>query len=91
MKKLILKILLVVDVLAFVAYFVCAEFLIKYDTRTGVVYDGFGRMLTEAPAVFSAAGLFKEWAGLGWLVVDTAASFILLYLAYVLYKAATKK
>ena len=91
MKKLILKFLLVIDILAFVVYFVCAEFLIRYDTQTGAVRDGFGRMLTDAPAILSVAGLSKEWAGFGWFVVDTSVSFILLYFAYALFKAATKK
>ena len=91
MKKLFLKILLAIDVLAFIIYAVCSLFLVKYNTVTGITTDGFGRILTKAPLIFYSQGLMEEWAGLGWFAVDTICSFILIYVAYLLFKKITDK
>lgn len=90
MRKVFLKFLLGIDILVFAAYLICAEFLISYNAVTGVMSDGFGRELTEAPAIFSVIGLFKDWAGFGWFVVDTTVSFALICIAYLLFKAIRK-
>ena len=91
MKKLFLKILLAIDVLAFILYAVCALFLVKYDTVSGITTDGFGRVLTKAPLIFQSQGLMEEWAGLGWFAVDTICSFALIGIAYLLFCAITDR
>ena len=91
-KKIFLKILLAIDVLTFIIYLVCAELLVKYNTVTGIVTDGFGRILVPAPALFRSKYLgIEEWAGLGWFAVDTICSFVLIIIAYLLYKGITNK
>ena len=91
MKKFLLKILLAIDVLAIIIYQVCALFLVKYDTVSGVTTDGFGRVLTKAPLIFQSQGLMEEWAGLGWFAIDTICSFVLLIVAYLLFSEITDK
>ena len=91
MKKLLLKILLAIDVLAVIIYQVCALFLVRYDAVSGVTTDGFGRVLTKAPFIFQSQGLMEKWAGLGWFVVDTICSIVLLAVAYSLFKKITDK
>ena len=92
MKKFLLKTLLAIDVLAIIIYQVCALFLVKYDTVSGVTTDGFGRVLVPAPALFSSPYLsIEEWAGLGWFAVDTICSFVLLIVAYLLFSEITDK
>lgn len=49
---------------AFVAY---ACFTL--NTRTGELYDGFGRQLSEAPLLLKLLGK-RAWAGLFWMMVD---------------------
>ena len=91
-KKFFLKTLLVIDVLAIIIYQVCAIFLVRYDTVSGVMSDGFGRTLVPAPALFRSAYLgIKEWAGIGWFAVDTICSFVLLAVAYLLFSKITDK
>lgn len=91
MKKIILKILLVADILAFIIYFVCSQLLVKYDTVSGVMTDGFDRVLTEAPLFFRVPGLAEEWAGLRWFVADAACAFVLIVIAYLLLSKITGK
>ena len=86
-----MKILLAIDVLAIIIYQVCALFLVRYDTVSGVVTDGFGRVLTKAPLLFQSQGLMEKWAGLGWFAVDTICSFALLIVAYLLFHKITDK
>ena len=91
-KKLFLKILLVLDVLAFIIYSVCATMLTKYNSVTGVVTDGFGRVLVPAPALFRSSYLgIEEWAGFGWFIVDTICAIVLIFIAYLLYETITDK
>ena len=90
-KKLLLKILLAIDVLAIIIYEVCSWFLVRYNTVTGVTTDGFGRVLTKAPLIFQSQGLMEEWAGLGWFAVDTISSLVLLYIGYLLFKKITDR
>ena len=91
-KKLFLKTLLAIDVLAFVVYVVCSDFLVRYNSVTGVMTDGFGRVLVPAPALFRSSYLgVEEWAGLGWSAVDTICSFVLLGIAYLLFKKITDR
>lgn len=90
MKRTILKVFLGMDILIFIVYAVCSLFLIKYDTASGITYDGFGRVLTKAPLVLRTTGLVEEWAGLGWYLLDTFCSLILIGIAYLLFTAITK-
>lgn len=87
MKKLFLKILFVADVLAILFLVVCSLFFRRYDSVTGVVTDGFGRMLTEAPAFLQSQGLMENWAGFGWSLVDSVCALILIFIAAVLREA----
>lgn len=91
MKKLLLKILLAIDVLTIIIYEVCATFLVKYNTVSGVTTDGFGRVLTKAPLIFQSQGLMEKWAGLGWFAVDTICVLVLLGVAYLLFSGITEK
>ena len=92
MKKLFLKILLAIDVLGLVIYEVCAMFLVHYNSVTGVMTDGFGRVLVPTPALFASSFLgIEEWAGFGWFAVDTICSFVLLGIAYLLFTAITDR
>lgn len=90
MKRTILKILLGMDVLIFIVYAVCSLFLIKYDTASGITYDGFGRVLTKAPLIFRTTGLVEEWAGLGWYLFDTCCVLVLIGIAYLLFTTIMK-
>jgi hypothetical protein len=91
MEKIFLKILLAIDVLAIIAYQVCALFLVKYDTVLGITTDGFGRVLKKAPLIFRSQGLMEEWAGLGWFAVDMICSFVLFAVAYLLFTSITDR
>ncbi len=91
MKKIFLKIILGIDVLAYIVYVVCSLFLVRYDTVSGITTDGFGRILTKAPLFFQSTGLMEEWAGLGWFVVDTVCAFVLIGIAYLLFSVITDR
>lgn len=92
MKKLFLKILFAIDVLVILVYTVCAMFLVHYDSVTGVMTDGFGRVLVPAPALFASDFLgIEEWAGFGWFAVDTICSLVLLGIAYLLFTTITDR
>ena len=84
MKKLILKILLTLDVLAIIVFEVCSVFLRKYDWDASIVTDGFGRVLKETPKWLRAGVGLEEWAGFGWAVADGLVVLALIGVAYVL-------
>ena len=90
MKHTILKVFLGMDILIFIVYAVCSLFLIKYDTASGITYDGFGRVLTKAPLILRTTGLTEEWAGFGWYLLDTFCFLVLIGIAYLLFTAITK-
>lgn len=87
MKKLVFKIMLVIDLLAFVVLSFCTQFITKYDSETGIITDGLGRVLTEAPRIFRAQGLLSEWAGVKWFAIDSVCAFVMLAVAYFLFLA----
>ena len=91
LKNLILKILFGIDVLIIVIGGVCSSLIVKYDVATGIASDGFGRTITEAPLYFRIPGVFDKWAGIGWLLFDTICGWILIWFAYILYKAFSNK
>ena len=86
MKKLLLKILLAIDVLAIAIYAVCSQFLVRYDAVSGVMTDGFGRTIVEPPIFFKLYLHIGEWVGLGWFIIDTIGFWIAISIAYLLYK-----
>ena len=91
MKKILLKILLCVTVSALILLAVFSAFLRRYDSTTGLVFDGFGRTLIESPAYFRSAGLPEHWAGFGWSFVDSAAYLLLFGVAAILRDAIWPK
>lgn len=91
MSKLLLKIILVIDILALIILLVFSQFLIKYDIVSGITTDGFGRELSEAPAILRSTGLVGEWSGLGWYISDSLCAFALLGIAYLLFEVITDR
>lgn len=90
MKKFFFKLLLIIDILAFIIYAACATFIARYDTLSGITTDGFGRVLTKAPLFFYSQGIMEKGAGLGWFVVDTICSLSLIAIAYLLFGKITE-
>ena len=86
MKRLFFKILLAIDILAIVVYTVCSQFLVKINSVSGVMTDGFGRTIVEPPLFFRWYLCIGEWVGLGWFIVDTIGFWISIYIAYLLYQ-----
>lgn len=86
MKKLLLKILFAIDVLAIAIYAVCSQLLVSHNTVTGVISDGFGRTLVEPPLFLKLYLHIGEWAGLGWFIVDMIGFWTAVYVATILYK-----
>ena len=85
MKKLLFKILLGIDVLAIVIYAVFSHFLVKVDSVTGVMTDGFGRVISEPPFLFKWYLCLGEWVGLGWFIVDMIGFWAAVIVAITLY------
>lgn len=85
MKKLLLKILLAIDVLAIAIYAVLSHFLVKVDSVSGVMTDGFGRVISEPPIFFKWYLCIGEWIGLGWWIVDTIGFWAAVIVAITLY------
>ncbi len=90
-KKLLLKILLAIDVLAIIIGGVCSVIIERYDAVSGFTTDGFGRVLVETPHFVKWYLRIGEWAGLGWHIIDTICFFALLAVADFLYKEITNK
>ncbi len=86
MKKLLLKILLAIDVLAIAIYAVCSQLLVRYDAVSGVMTDGFGRTIVEPPILLKGYLGIGEWVGLGWFIVDNIAFWTAVCVAIILYK-----
>lgn len=91
MKRLFLKILFCVDLLAIVAQWVCVYSFRKYDWVSGTVTDGFGRVLTKTPGFLLSRGAPEEWAGYGWTAVDFVCFLVLIGIAYILFESIWRK
>ena len=76
MKKIVLKILLAIDVLAIIIHTVLAHFITKVDYASGIVTDGFGRVFVEPPLFFRWYLYIGEWVGLWWFIIDTVGFFV---------------
>ena len=87
MKRLILKTFLVLDIFVFLTLTVFSQFLIRYNTVSGITTDGFGRELKDAPMILKSTGLIDEWAGIIWFLVDTFCAVSLIVIAYLLFQA----
>ena len=85
MKTLLFKILLGIDVLAIGIYAVFSQFLVKVDSVTGVMTDGFGRVISEPPFLFKWYLCLGEWVGLGWFIVDMIGFWAAVIVAITLY------
>lgn len=86
MKKLFFKVLLAIDVLAVAVYAVCSFFIVRYDTVSGAMTDGFGRVIVEPPILLKLYLHIGEWVGLGWFIVDMIGFWVAVYVATILYK-----
>ncbi len=64
--------------------------IFKVDS-SGLIYDGLGRQLYEAP-LWAKFLLLNEhrWPGLFWTIFDRAACVCFGSLAYIMHKLATK-
>lgn len=91
MKKLFFKILLAIDVLAIIIYSIFAHLLTKVDYESGVMTDGFGRLIVEPPLFFRWYLQLGEWVGLKWFIVDTIGFWLAIFIAYSLFSAITDK
>lgn len=85
MKRLCLKILFVLDVAAIAIGSVLSMFLTKYDSVTGIVTDGFGRVLIKTPWFLRRYVQAEMWAGIGWFAVDTVCFWVLVAVACIVY------
>lgn len=86
MKKKIVKVIsviigIVILILGFFAYFVL-------QSKSGIVYDGLGRKLSEAPIIFKIILNVDYWAGFYWHIVDIIVFF---GGAYLIFKINSKK
>lgn len=90
MKKLFCKILLAIDVLAFLLLAIFSQFIKVFDAYTGVMTDGFGRVLSKTPPILRTAGIY-EWAGSGWSAIDTIVAFALILIAVFFCEQITDK
>ncbi len=88
-RKIICSILLIVDVAAFLYLAVMSKYIVQVDAGTGIVRDGFGRVLERAPIIFWY--VFDEWAGLQWFAVDSVVAIVLILLGYLFYNGIIKK
>ncbi len=86
MKKIFCTILLVLDVLSFLILGFLSQFLIKVDDVTGLVTDGFGRILSDTPYLLQKVGLY-EWAGIKWFIIDSICGWAMIAIAYFLFTA----
>lgn len=70
MRKIIGSIGIVLIIAVFIAGFV-AYFVYKTDPTTNIMYDGFGRRLSESPFLMRLIlGQDRLWAGWLWFVGD---------------------
>ena len=90
-KKIFLKILFGIDVAVIVIYSVCATMLVRTDSATGIMTDGFGRVITEPPFLFRWYLCIGEWVGLGWFIIDTIVFWGLVAVAWLLFNAISEK
>lgn len=81
-----MKILLAIDVLAIAIYGVCSFLIVRYNAVTGVMTDGFGRVIIEPPVFFEWYLCIGEWVGLGWFIVDMIGFWVAVTVATILYK-----
>lgn len=61
-------------IIATILFGVLAFLIEKYDSQTGLTYDGLGRRLTETPLFArEILGEEKKWAGFKWFLIDSIA------------------
>lgn len=82
MKRIFLIVLLGIDVLTFAILSILSQFIVKVNTTTGEMCDGFGRVIMPAPMLVGGG----EWVGLKWFVIDTAVALLLIGIAICLYQ-----
>jgi hypothetical protein len=59
-------------IIATVIFSVLAFLIEKYDSQTGITYDGLGRRLTQSPLFArEILGEEKKWAGFKWFLFDS--------------------
>ena len=90
MKKIVYKILLVIDILAGYVFSLCSHFIFITDSYTGEVRDLFGRVQSTPPTIMRRAGIMS-WAGVKWMVVDAIIMFVLILIAISLREKITYK
>lgn len=88
--KIFLAILLVIDIGALLFLVINSQFIVSYDKITGMMIDGFGRVLYPAPPLLQMAYIY-DWPGLKWYAIDWVCGFALLYIAYLLFHGITYK
>lgn len=88
--KIFLVILLVIDIGAFLYLIINSQFIVGYDNATGMITDGFGRILYPAPPLLQMARIM-DWPGLKWYVIDWVFSVTLIYIAGLSFHFITKK
>ncbi len=90
MRKLVYKILLVIDILAGFVFSLCSYFIFTTDSYTGEMRDLFGRVLSIPPVIMRKAGIMV-WAGAKWMVVDAIIMLVLILIAVFLREKITDK
>lgn len=67
-----------------------ATFVVKYDSKTGISYDGFNRQLYDVPFFLLGSGI-DMWAGIFWHFIDIVISFLIFGLISFLFKFSEEK
>lgn len=86
MKKIFFKFLLVIDVLALVVFGVCSSLIERCHVATGVMTDGFGRILKPTPILVQFIFYMRNWAGFKWFITDTIIFWSLVFIGYILFQ-----
>ena len=89
MKKIILRLIFLVDVAAVIIYGVCSTLIEKCHIVTGVVTDGFGRILKPTPILVRYLLYMRNWAGFKWFVIDTVCFWALVIIGVIFYHSIT--
>lgn len=88
--KIFLSILLAVDIITFLILLVNSQFIVGQDPVTGMMTDGFGRILYPTPFLLQMASIM-DWPGLFWYAIDWIVAAVLVTIASLLFHGITKR